>query len=102
MTERRRHRALVTRNSEYHLRDGICVAVKERQTGRFCQRHPAIGMRLVLVSAEEGHGDPALPVGGRAYFLDEGQRNLLTSTVETVVRPAREAVANYVMIEGHA
>ena len=102
MTERRRHRALVTRNSEYHLRDGICVGVKERQSGRFCDRHPAIGMRLVLVSATEGHTDPSSPVGGRAYFLDDTQRNLLTSTVETVVRPPREALARYIMVEGHA
>jgi hypothetical protein len=100
--ERRRHRALVTRNSEYHLRDGFCVAVRDRRTGRFCERHPALGMRLVLVSSPDGGPSPDHPIGGRAYFLDRTQRNVLTSVVEEVVRPPREAVSAYAAVEGHA
>ena len=32
-TERRRHRVYMTRNTEYHFRDGVCVAVRDRRTG---------------------------------------------------------------------
>jgi hypothetical protein len=100
--ERRRHRALITKNTEYHLRDGICVAVRDRRSGRWCEEHPALNMRLVMVSSPDGGPTNMHPVGGRAYFLDESQKNLLTSLVENVVRPPREAVALYRGIEGHA
>ena len=33
--DRRRHRVYVTRNTEYHFRDGFCVAVRDRRTGDF-------------------------------------------------------------------
>jgi hypothetical protein len=100
--ERRRHRALITKNTEYHLKDGICVAVRDRKTGQWCREHPALTMRLVMVSSPDGGPTNSHPVGGRAYFLDESQRNLLTSLVERVVRPPREAVSVYRQLEGHA
>ncbi len=33
--DRRVHRVIVTRNTEYHFRDGFCVAVRDRRTGDF-------------------------------------------------------------------
>ena len=44
--ERRRHRVLVTANSEYHCRDDICVAVRDRRTDRFVGDHPALGKHI--------------------------------------------------------
>ncbi len=35
--DRRRHRVYVTKNTEYHFRDGFCVAVRDRRTGDFLQ-----------------------------------------------------------------
>ena len=40
--ERRRHRIFVTRNTEYHFRDDVCVAVRDRRTGSFLQGHLAL------------------------------------------------------------
>ena len=45
--ERRRFFTYVTRNTEYHFHDGICVAVRDRRTGQFLAAHVARGMRLV-------------------------------------------------------
>ena len=35
--ERRRHRVFVTRNTEYHFRDGFCIAVRDRRTGQLAE-----------------------------------------------------------------
>ena len=43
--ERRRHRVYVTRNTEYHFRDGFCVAVRDRRSGDFLQGHLAVQRR---------------------------------------------------------
>ena len=44
--ERRRHRVYVTKNTEYHFRDGFCVAVRDRQSGDFLPGHLALRKRL--------------------------------------------------------
>ena len=44
--ERRRHRVYVTKNTEYHFRDGFCVAVRDRRTGEFLHGHLALRRRV--------------------------------------------------------
>ncbi len=92
--ERRHHRAIVTEHTEYHLHDELCVAVRERQTGRWRRDHPAVGGRL-----ERPGGDwcttSAQLLGTRAYFVVGYDRRLATSPVREVVRPDREAVSHY-------
>src|SRR4029079_8985464 len=45
-TERRRHRVYVTRNTEYHTRDGICVAVRDRTSQSFRNAHIALNLKI--------------------------------------------------------
>ena len=45
-SERRRHRVYMTRNTEYHFRDGFCVAVRDRRTGDFLHGHLALQRRV--------------------------------------------------------
>ena len=45
-TERRRHRLIVTRNTEYHLRDDLCVAVRDRSTKRWAEGHLAVNRKV--------------------------------------------------------
>jgi hypothetical protein len=97
--ERRRHRVYVTRNTEYHFRDGYCVAVRDRRTGEFLHGHSALegrihgGLRFF-----EGGGiapNPGEPrMGESLYFASEG-RDLVTSPLESVERPSRELVRAY-------
>ena len=59
-SERRRHKVFVTRNTEYHFRDRLCVAVRDRRTGDFLPGHLALKRELAggvahAVVPSEGH-----------------------------------------------
>jgi hypothetical protein len=97
--ERRRHRVYVTRNTEYHFRDGFCVAVRDRRTGDFLHGHLALRRRVhggIKFSRDGGiapnAGEPR--AGESLYFASEG-RDLVTSALESVERPPREVVSAY-------
>jgi hypothetical protein len=97
--ERRRHRVYVTRNTEYHFRDGFCVAVRDRRTGDFLLSHLALrrrvqgGLRFYLNGAILPN--PGEPVAGEALYFATGGRDLVTSPLESVERPPREVVEAY-------
>src|SRR5579871_1397607 len=97
--DRRRHRVYVTRNTEYHVRDGFCVAVRDRQSGNFMHGHLALSRRIHggLKFFESGGiaanpGDPR--PGESLYFASEG-RDLVTSALEGVERPSKDLVTAY-------
>jgi hypothetical protein len=97
--DRRRHRVYVTRNTEYHFRDGFCVAVRDRRTGDFLHGHLALrrrihgGLRFYLNGAiVPNPGEPA--VGEALYFATDG-RDLVTSPLEAVERPSKELAEAY-------
>lgn len=97
--ERRRHRVYVTRNTEYHFRDGFCVAVRDRRTGEFLHGHLALrrrihgGLRFFLNGAIVPNAGEPRP-GEAIYFAYDG-RDLVTSPLETVERPGKDVVAAY-------
>jgi len=97
--ERRRHRVYVTKNTEYHFRDGFCVAVRDRRTGDFLHGHLALrrrvhgGVKFYLNGAVVPNpGEPRL--GEALYFASDG-RDLITSPLEGVERPSKELVKAY-------
>jgi len=97
--DRRRHRVYVTRNTEYHFRDGFCVAVRDRRTGDFLQSHLALrrrvhgGIRFYM----NGGIQPNLgePQPGEALYFESGGHDLVTSPLISVERPTREVVLAY-------
>lgn len=99
VNERRRHRVYVTKNTEYHFRDGYCVAVRDRRTGEFLHGHLALrrrvhgGIKFYLNGAiVPNPGDPR--PGEALYFATDG-RDLVTSPLEAVERPSKEIAAAY-------
>lgn len=102
--ERRRHRVLVTLNSEYHCRDGVCVAVRNRRTGRFQAQHPALGRHVsgALRFNQNGgiesatSGDDLEP-GEQVCFAGDRdeERTLITSPLSAIERPPKDIVATY-------
>jgi hypothetical protein len=97
--ERRRHRVYVTRNTEYHFRDGFCIAVRDRRSGDFLHGHLALQRRVHggLKFFPDGGiapnaGEPR--AGESLYFAAEG-RDLVTSPLEAVERPSKELVGAY-------
>lgn len=97
--ERRHNRIFVTRNTEYYLSAGLCLAVRDRRTKAWLEGHLAIGRRLsggvrlldngVAVPVPQG---PAL---GEALYFSEGGRELITSTLCSVQRAPREVVEEH-------
>ena len=96
--ERRIHHVFITQNTEYHVRRDECVAVRDRRSGQFLEGHMAlrstlsggISYRPNGVSATE-----AKPSVGESLFITAGTRDLVTSRVLRIERPAREIVATY-------
>ncbi|EYF02480.1 hypothetical protein [Chondromyces apiculatus] len=102
--ERRRHRVFVTRNTEYHVRDGICVAVRDREGSGFRASHIAINLRLEGAVRSGPHGLP-MPdcdgprVGASIYFTREDtdghEQHIVTSRIERIERPEKRIVLTY-------
>lgn len=97
--ERRRHRVYVTKNTEYHFRDGFCVAVRDRRTGDFLPGHLAVKRRLHGGLRFFGNGaivpNAGDPIPGEALYFAADGRDLVTSAVERVDRPAKAVVDAY-------
>lgn len=97
--ERRRHRVYVTRNTEYHFRDGFCVAVRDRRTGDFLPGHLAVQRRLhggikFFPNGAIVPNPGEIRAGEALYFAADG-RDLVTSPVERIDRPAKRLVEAY-------
>src|SRR6187549_1162887 len=92
--ERRKRQVYVTHNTEYHLYDGVCVAVRDRNTREFDRSHIAIGRKLegALAQGEGLAGFHRRPVPGDAMLFQAGKREVITSPVERVTRPPREVI----------
>ncbi len=101
--ERRRRYVYTTRNTEYHVFDGICIGVRDRLSGRWHRGHVALrrhlegGIRVLpngaVVPTLEG---PA--VGEPVYFSmrqREDEDQVVTSRLEAIGRPDREALKRY-------
>jgi len=97
--ERRRHKMFVTKNTEYHFRDDVCVAVRDRKTGRWLASHLALKRRLAGGVRFEGQGCPIPfsepPKVGDALFFGLGGRELVTSLLCAIERPERQLVLEY-------
>ncbi len=101
--ERRRHRLIVTRNTEYHLRDDVCVAVRDRSSKRWCEGHLAVALRCEGGVKFHANGAmiPSLmdPAPGDAIFFSYrnasgDDRQPVTSRIESVARtPKRDVLA---------
>jgi hypothetical protein len=97
--ERRIHQVFVTQNSEYHVRENLCVAVRDRESGEwlrshFAVRRPVVGsMRFFesgAISASAG-----LPELGESLYFEELGRDLVTGSVIAVERPERAVLGQY-------
>jgi hypothetical protein len=97
--ERRKHKVFFTRNTEYHFRNALCVAVRDRRTGEWLPGHLALRRQLFGSIRFFMNGailpNPGEPKIGEALFFGEGGRDLITSPLESVERPRKEIVAEY-------
>ena len=97
--ERRRRKVYLTRNTEYHFDDDLCIAVRHRDTGQWRMAHVALQRKLSGSVALSEHGEvqpKTLPprIGDCLYFLAEGV-DVITSTLTDVARPLPQTIATY-------
>ncbi len=97
--ERRRRRVYVTRNTEYHFLDELCIAEKSRLTdkwrlGNAALRHALSGCVRFAADGEVQPNARAPAVGDALFFADPGC-DIITSALVAIERPAREIVATY-------
>ncbi len=96
--ERRKHRMYVTRNTEYHFRKGVCVAVRCRNTGNWLLGHTTLNRTISgAVSFRGGEACPTLtpPRVGEALFFGENGPDVVTSALTAVARPQKALVSAY-------
>lgn len=96
--DRRIHKVYVTRNTEYHVRANVCVAVRDRRSGRWVEGHAAIRKRLEgSLHFHENGVSPniGVPNVGDAIYFRTGEQDLITSRLESVARPEKSIVKNY-------
>src|SRR5690606_13063296 len=97
--ERRQYRMFVTRNTEYHCRGDVCVAVRDRRSHAWLASHLALHRRVtggvrLLANGTAVPSCDAPQVGEALYFGEEG-RELITSVLCGVERPAKAVVLSY-------
>jgi hypothetical protein len=97
--ERRIHKVFITRNSEYHVKDQLCVGVRDRETGEWLRTHfalerPVIGAVKFFESGAMSAA-PGLPSIGESMYFEDLGRDLVTSSVVSVERPSPDIVATY-------
>jgi|SRR5689334_22835589 hypothetical protein len=92
--ERRIHKVFVTRNTEYFVRERRCVAVRDRSTGAWVRDHFAVSRAIMgtirYLDGGELSAGAGLPKIGESMYFEEPGRDLVTSAVVAVERPARE------------
>ena len=102
--ERRRHHVYVTRNTEYHLRDNVCVAVRDRKSRAFPPAHIALNLKLEggVKIFPNGAMVPNITkpdVGDAIFFNHIGssgeEKQIVTSRVERIDRPSKRDVMLY-------
>lgn len=102
--DRRRHRVYVTRNTEYHVRDGVCVAVRDRASNAFRKGHIALDLKLegAVKIYDNGAVVPhiAEPIIGDAIYFNRPMtagkdHQIVTSRLEGIGRPPKRDVMTY-------
>ncbi len=94
--ERRIHRILVTRNTEYHMRRRTCVRVRDRQSGRWLDEHRVTNLMMSGCFAFGFDGGDVnlsdIPDLGECVFFNDNGIDIITSPVLSVERSPKEIV----------
>ncbi len=94
--ERRIHRILVTRNTEYHMRRRTCIKVRDRGTGRWLNDHRCLNLMMSGSFAfGERRGDvniSDIPELGECVFFTDDGADIITSPILAISRPPKDLV----------
>lgn len=89
----------VTRNTEYHFQDGVCIAVRDRNKGSWLLSHQALDRPLsgAIRFRKGGEAYPTLelPRVGDALFFGTKGPDVITSEIAAIERPPKKVVREY-------
>lgn len=89
----------MTRNTEYHLKDGVCVAVRDRTSGNWLLVHAALHHRLsgAVRVGKDREVTPSFdpPRIGEALFFGDDGADVVTSGLLAIERPQKATVSSY-------
>jgi hypothetical protein len=75
------------------------VGVRDRETGMWLQKHFALNLPVAgairFFDTGAMHANPGLPQVGESIYFEAAGRDLVTSSVVSVERPAADTVATY-------
>jgi hypothetical protein len=81
------------------MRDDLCVGVRDRRTGNWNEVHPAVGNKLEGAIRHPGNGGivphEGPPEIGDSVYFRQGANDLITSRLERIDRPPRDALSHY-------
>jgi hypothetical protein len=92
--DRRQNNMLITKNTEYHVRNRECVGVRDRISGTWLTKHPALRGWLLGGMDRQHKVFPVPPIGSR-LVISSGSRDVLTSPLLEIERPEKLAVERY-------
>jgi hypothetical protein len=100
--DRRLHRMFVTENSEYHLKENVCVGIRSLRSGKWITRAKALKARLIggiSSMIEVKLAAPSFPkVGESLLFMTDDGEDVVTTRIKDIRRPPREALNFYVRV----
>ena len=95
--ERRENVLYVTQNTEYHLRRGHCIGVRDLWSGRWRTDHPAVGRDLfgAVLPGQSGLQPLDDPEVNCLLWFENGETDILTSRLTAITRPPKSAISQY-------
>jgi hypothetical protein len=79
---------VLTRTCEYHLKNGVCLAVRTRHLG-WLPGHPAVGQMMI-----QNHPHYPLRVGSHLIF----EKQLVTGTIQHISLPTDHTIESYAFL----
>jgi hypothetical protein len=94
-TARGHYHVLFTQNTEYHCRNGTCIAVRDRKTGNWLPDHQAVNVAVISalhLRADKGLQFEPPAIGDPLVFYTKSARMLVTSPIQQIICPEEDPV----------
>lgn len=101
--ERRIHRVFVTKNTEYHTKESVCVGVRDRTSGKWMRQHLAMTKMLcgaIQFTRKGLRPNLGAPKAGESLYFHGDETDVVTSSLISIERPAKRVVTSYPTVIG--
>jgi hypothetical protein len=102
--EKRRHKMYVTRNTEYHVKDDVCVGIRNVRNGDWILQSKVLGAKLIaalsaLPQTAKRVSEFIRPKeGDNLVFLSMTGEDIVTTKIREVSRPPKHVIQYYLAL----